>query len=38
LLNVADLKEIADEIKKSLNIVPFDEFSRAIDRVLATVA
>jgi ATP-dependent Lon protease len=36
--NIVDLKEIADEIKQSLNIVPIDELSRAIDRVLTTVS
>jgi len=36
--NVVDLKEIADEIKQSLNIVPIDDLSQAIDRVLATVS
>jgi ATP-dependent Lon protease len=36
--NVVDLKEIADEIKQSLNIVPIADLSQAIDRVLTTVS
>ncbi|MCB2147830.1 MAG: endopeptidase La [Deltaproteobacteria bacterium] len=36
--NVVDLQEIADEIKQSLDIVPIDDLSQAIDRVLAAVS